>query len=96
MQAQIPFRVDEVKVEEFAQRLQSIERRVFERLVTIAAQLGIDPLEHYMQHGRAEGRAIYQAVGRDIAGGFEGPHDGKKHRGGKEGWKADDLPWIQD
>ncbi len=32
----------------------------------------------------------------NIAGGFEGPHDGNKHRGGKEGWKADDLPWIQD
>jgi rhodanese-related sulfurtransferase len=32
----------------------------------------------------------------NIAGGFEGPPDAKKHRGAKEGWKADDLPWIQD
>lgn len=32
----------------------------------------------------------------NIVGGFEGPHDASKHRGGKEGWKADGLPWIQD
>lgn len=32
----------------------------------------------------------------NIAGGFEGPHDGQKHRGAKDGWKADGLPWIQD
>jgi rhodanese-related sulfurtransferase len=32
----------------------------------------------------------------NIAGGFEGPHDAKKHRGNKDGWKASDLPWIQD
>jgi rhodanese-related sulfurtransferase len=32
----------------------------------------------------------------NISGGFEGPHDAKKHRGAKEGWKASDLPWIQD
>ena len=32
----------------------------------------------------------------NIAGGFEGPHDGQKHRGAKDGWKAEGLPWIQD
>jgi len=32
----------------------------------------------------------------NISGGFEGPHDGKKHRGAKDGWKADGLPWMQD
>jgi len=32
----------------------------------------------------------------NIAGGFEGPHDGTKHRGATSGWKADHLPWIQD
>lgn len=32
----------------------------------------------------------------NIANGFEGPHDGTKHRGVKSGWKADNLPWIQD
>ncbi len=31
----------------------------------------------------------------NVSGGFEGPHDGKKHRGTTEGWKAQDLPWVQ-
>ena len=35
------------------------------------AAAGIDPLEHYLQHGMAEGRAIYAAVGESIAGGFD-------------------------
>lgn len=32
----------------------------------------------------------------NLAGGFEGPHDGARHRGTTAGWKADGLPWIQD
>jgi rhodanese-related sulfurtransferase len=32
----------------------------------------------------------------NVAGGFEGAHDGEQHRGRKEGWKAEGLPWIQD
>lgn len=31
----------------------------------------------------------------NIAGGFEGPLDGARHRGGLEGWKAEGLPWQQ-
>jgi rhodanese-related sulfurtransferase len=31
----------------------------------------------------------------NVAGGFEGPLDPQRHRGGTEGWKADGLPWIQ-
>ena len=31
----------------------------------------------------------------NIAEGFEGPLDDKKHRGGREGWKARTLPWSQ-
>lgn len=31
----------------------------------------------------------------NILGGFEGPHDAERHRGGKAGWKAEGLPWIQ-
>ena len=31
----------------------------------------------------------------NIAEGFEGPLDDKKHRGGREGWKARELPWSQ-
>lgn len=47
----------------------------------------------------AAARALAQAGftrAYNIAGGFEGPHDAQKHRGGKDGWKAVGLPWVQD
>lgn len=31
----------------------------------------------------------------NVAGGFEGARDGEGHRGTKEGWKAEGLPWVQ-
>ena len=31
----------------------------------------------------------------NIAGGFEGGHDAEGHRGTREGWKAEGLPWRQ-
>lgn len=31
----------------------------------------------------------------NIAGGFEGPPNSLRHRGGTGGWKADGLPWMQ-
>lgn len=31
----------------------------------------------------------------NIAGGFEGDIDGQGHRGHRNGWKADGLPWRQ-
>ena len=31
----------------------------------------------------------------NVADGFEGPHDGQKHRGGQAGWKFSSLPWAQ-
>lgn len=31
----------------------------------------------------------------NITDGFEGPLDDGKHRGGKAGWKASGLPWVQ-
>ncbi|MBI3445768.1 MAG: rhodanese-like domain-containing protein [Magnetospirillum sp.] len=36
----------------------------------------------------------YQAAW-NITDGFEGPHDGDKHRGDVAGWKAAKLPWAQ-
>ncbi len=30
-----------------------------------------------------------------VSGGFEGPPDGDKHRGTRDGWKAAGLPWVQ-
>ena len=32
----------------------------------------------------------------NVAGGFEGGHDGARHRGTTDGWKASGLPWVQD
>lgn len=31
----------------------------------------------------------------NVAGGFEGPPDGDRHRGHVDGWKAQGLPWQQ-
>lgn len=31
----------------------------------------------------------------NVVGGFEGDLDGGRHRGGRNGWKAADLPWVQ-
>jgi rhodanese-related sulfurtransferase len=31
----------------------------------------------------------------NVVGGFEGPHDGARHRGTVAGWKHDGLPWAQ-
>lgn len=31
----------------------------------------------------------------NLAGGFEGPPDGERHRGVIAGWKASGLPWTQ-
>jgi rhodanese-related sulfurtransferase len=31
----------------------------------------------------------------NVTNGFEGPHDGAKHRGTVSGWKHDGLPWTQ-
>jgi hypothetical protein len=34
-------------------------------------------------------------MSRNISGGFEGPLDGERRRGGVDGWKAAGLPWVQ-
>lgn len=31
----------------------------------------------------------------NVLGGFEGPSDEEGHRGRREGWKAEGLPWAQ-
>jgi rhodanese-related sulfurtransferase len=48
---------------------------------------------------RSAAMAMTQAGYRrcyNIATGFEGNHDGERHRGRVAGWKADGLPWVQD
>lgn len=43
--------------------------------------------------------AALTAAGRtrcyNVTEGFEGPPDGRGHRGGVSGWKAHGLPWVQ-
>jgi rhodanese-related sulfurtransferase len=51
--------------------------------------------------GRSKSAAIaMSALGYqrcyNLAGGFEGPHDAARHRGGVAGWKAAGLPWCQE
>jgi rhodanese-related sulfurtransferase len=36
------------------------------------------------------------ARAHNLSGGFEGVHDGERHRGRVDGWKASGLPWTQD
>ncbi len=31
----------------------------------------------------------------NVAGGFEGDPDERRHRGNRNGWKHDGLPWVQ-
>ena len=38
------------------------------------AAAGVDPLEHFLQSGYAEGRQAYAAVGPSIVGGFDAQH----------------------
>lgn len=35
------------------------------------------------------------ALCRNVADGFEGPLDPRRHRGGSGGWKSAGLPWAQ-
>jgi len=47
---------------------------------------------------RAAAIALTQAGFRqafNVAGGFEGDHDQDGHRGSRNGWKAENLPWRQ-
>ena len=43
---------------------------------------------------QAMAAAGYRAC-NNVAGGFEGPPDGQRHRGSIAGWKAAGLPWRQ-
>ena len=48
---------------------------------------------------RSAAVAVTQAGWRtcyNLAGGFEGGHDGSQHRGTTQGWKAAGLPWVQE
>lgn len=50
------------------------------------------------QRSRAAAIAMSEAGYRqcfNIAGGFEGDLDNERHRGRVGGWKAENLPWVQ-
>ena len=83
---------------------QAVDHRFVERLAGELKALGIqadDALFFICRSGsrslaaaKAMAEAGYRAC-HNVAGGFEGPLDGDRHRGAVEGWKAAGLPWQQ-
>ena len=83
---------------------QAVDHRFVERLAGELKALGIqadDELFFICRSGsrslaaaKAMAEAGYRAC-HNVAGGFEGPLDGDRHRGAVEGWKAAGLPWQQ-
>jgi rhodanese-related sulfurtransferase len=68
------------------------------------AAAGVSPDHHVMFLCRSGVRSLAAArlmtergYGHcyNITNGFEGPHDGTRHRGTVAGWKHDGLPWVQ-
>ena len=66
------------------------EERFREAAATFAALSAADRLDHRSRLGLGYARA------HNLSGGFEGVHDGERHRGRVDGWKASGLPWTQD
>lgn len=67
-----------------------------------AAGAGADAPVYFLCRSGARSQAAAAAMAArgytrcfNIAGGFEGPLDGSRHRGLTAGWKADGLPWMQ-
>jgi rhodanese-related sulfurtransferase len=67
-----------------------------------AAGIGKDAPVFFLCRSGARSQAAAAAMAAagwsrcfNVAGGFEGPPDGERHRGSTAGWKADGLPWSQ-
>ena len=83
---------------------QTVDPRFAERLASELGALGVqldDDLFFICRSGtrslaaaKAMAAAGYRAC-HNVAGGFEGPLDDKRHRGSADGWKAAGLPWLQ-
>jgi len=74
------------------------------RFVDDLAGAGIDKSSPVLFICRSGGRSRSAAMAAtaagyracyNVSGGFEGPHDPTRHRGGVDGWKALGLPWVQ-
>jgi rhodanese-related sulfurtransferase len=83
---------------------QAVDPRFAERLAGELKALGVKPEDDLFFICRSGSRSLaaakaMAAIGyracHNVAGGFEGPLDDKRHRGAKEGWKAVGLPWQQ-
>jgi len=62
-----------------------------------------DDALYFLCRSGARSRSAAEAMTRlgytrcfNVADGFEGPRDGDGHRSRLAGWKASDLPWIQE
>jgi rhodanese-related sulfurtransferase len=67
------------------------------------AGLSKDDSLYFLCRSGARSRAAAEAMTAlgyqrcyNVADGFEGPHDGERHRGQLAGWKASGLPWTQE
>ena len=76
-----------------------------ERFVAEVAESGVTPDQTVLLICRSGQRSKDAAIALtaqgyrrcyNVAEGFEGPRDGQGHRGTSGGWKARDLPWIQE
>ena len=74
------------------------------RLKAELGKLGVgadDPVYFICRTGNRSRQAAIAATaagyGRafNVANGFEGRLDGERHRGGRESWKGEGLPWVQ-
>jgi rhodanese-related sulfurtransferase len=83
---------------------QTVDSRFAERLAGELSALGVKPEDDLFFICRSGGRSLaaanaMAAMGyrgcHNVAGGFEGPLDDKRHRCTAGGWKAAGLPWMQ-
>lgn len=82
----------------------SLNSRFVEDLSTELESLGVDKGTELLFMCRSGVRSLAAAKAmslagymacRNVADGFEGPLDDKRHRGTLLGWKAAGLPWVQ-
>lgn len=79
--------------------------RINAGFVDVLRAAGLKPEQKLIFICRSGGRSRSAAIAMtqagykacfNLAGGFEGNHDGARHRGATQGWKAEGMPWVQD
>lgn len=78
----------------------SFEEAVAERLAEAGASTATPVMFLCRSGARSAAAAVVMTAAGytkcfNVAGGFEGDLDTAKHRGHRNGWKSEGLPWIQ-